>query len=88
MSKLYSDIYRMSNMINTIEQYNNFNQLGAKEDIIYLRDKIKNLYNIKNTDELVKEFTFCAKMVNIYHDDIDSEFKKYVLEEIKKENEE
>ena len=85
MSKLYNDIRRMLRNINIIEQYNNFMQLGATEDILFLKEKINNLYNIKESDKLIEEFQYCAKMTNMFYDQIDYEFKKKVLEEEQKE---
>jgi len=88
MSKLYADIYRMMNMLNIIEQYNNFKQLGASEDIDYLKDKVKNLYNIKDTEKLIEDFKYCADMVNMYYNEVSPDFKQYILKEQQKENEE
>lgn len=51
--KLFKDIPRMIRNLNIIEQYNNFRQLDAAEDILYLREKVNNLYNIKDTQELI-----------------------------------
>ena len=81
MSKLYNDIKRMLRYINIIEQYNNFMQLGASEDILFLKEKVNNLYNIKDSNELVNEFKYCADMVNNFYDGIDTDFKKKILEE-------
>ena len=81
MSKLYKDIPRMIRSLNIIEQYNNFRQLGAQEDIDYLRDRVNNLVNIKDLTELIKEFTWCAKMSNMYLDEIDPDFKAFYLAE-------
>lgn len=81
MSKLHTDIYRMMNMLNIIEQYNNFNQLGASEDIDYLKDKVKNLYNIKDNEKLVEDFKYCTDMVNMYYNEISPDFKKYIFKE-------
>jgi hypothetical protein len=80
-NKLYRDIPRMVRNMKIIEQYNNFKQLGAEEDIQFLKDKIDNLLNIKDIPELIKEFTWCAKMTNMYIDEIDPEFKKFILAE-------
>lgn len=81
MSKLYNDISRMKKLIIVIEQYNNFGQLGAKEEVNFLKEKINNLINIKDTQELIKEFTWCAKMVNMFYNEIDIEFKKHIMKE-------
>ena len=81
MSKLHNDIRRLFGILNIIEQYNNFRQLGATEDIIFLREKVTNLYSIKDTQELIKEFNWCCKMCNMYYDEIDPSFKKFALEE-------
>lgn len=51
--KLFKDIPRMIRNLNIIEQYNNFRQLDAAEDILYLREKVNNLYNIKDIQELI-----------------------------------
>jgi hypothetical protein len=88
MSKLHNDIPRMIRSLKIIEQYNNFKQLGGKEDIDFLKEKVNNLLNIKNTEELIKEFTWCAKMINMYITEIDPEFKKYFHEEEKKKEKE
>jgi hypothetical protein len=78
----------MKRMINIINQYNNFKQLGAKEEIDYLKEKIDNLNNIKDTQELIKEFKWCADMCNTFYNEIDYDFKKHIIsEEIKKEEE-
>ena len=63
MSKLHNDIRRLFGILNIIEQYNNFRQLGATEDIIFLREKVTNLYSIKDTQELIKEFNWCCKTI-------------------------
>lgn len=87
-NKLYRDIPRMVRNMKIIEQYNNFKQLGAEEDIKFLKDKIDNLLNIKDITELIKEFTWCAKMSNMYIDEIDPEFKKFILAEERKREDE
>ena len=88
MSKLHKDIPRMIRSLNIIEQYNNFRQLGAKEDIDYLKKQVNELYNIKDISILVESFLWCAKMINMYLDEIEPEFKTFYLkEEIEKENE-
>jgi len=86
MSKLYNDISRMKYLLNIIEQYDNFTQLGASEEIIFLREKVENLYNIKDSQELIKDFTWCAKMVNMFYNEIDSEFKSHTLKETNKKD--
>lgn len=86
MSKLHKDINKMILNLKIIEQYNNFRQLGAIEDITYLREKINNLFNIKNTQELIEQFNWCADMINMYYNEIDPEFKKYILKEMTKED--
>lgn len=83
-NKLYIDIPRMVRNVKIIEQYNNFHQLGAEDDIQFLREKIDNLLNIKDIPELIKEFTWCAKMTNMYIDEIDPEFKSQILKEERK----
>ena len=82
--KIYKDIPRMIRNLKVIEQYNNFRQLGAKEDIDYLKEKVNNLLNIKDMPTLIEEFTWCAKMSNIYYDEIDTEFKIHFLAEERK----
>jgi hypothetical protein len=67
-----------------ITQYNNFSQLGGDEDIIYLKEKIDKLLEIEDTEELIKEFTWCAKMSNMYYDEIDPKFKNHCLQEERK----
>jgi hypothetical protein len=88
MSKLHNDIPRMIRSLKIIEQYNNFKQLGANEEIEFLKIKVNNLLNIKDTQELIKEFTWCAKMTNMFIDEIDPEFKRYFHQEEKKKEEE
>lgn len=83
MSKLYKDIERMSYYIKVIEQYNNFKQLSANEEINFLKEKVKNLLSIKDTTELIKEFTWCSKMINMFYDEIDNDFKVQMLKELK-----
>jgi hypothetical protein len=84
MSKLHNDIPRMIRGIKIIEQYNNYKQLGAEEDIIFLREKVNTLNDIKNMQELVKEFYWCTKMINMYLDEIEPEFKFHILQEERK----
>lgn len=79
--KLFKDIPRMIRNLNIIEQYNNFRQLGAEEDISYLKEKVKNLYNIKDSQELINQFIWCANMTNMYYDEIDPDFKAQALRE-------
>ena len=81
MSKLFKDVSKMLYNLTVIQQYNNFRQLGAEEDIEYLKNKVNNLYNIKDSVKLVEEFTWCAKMVNSYYESIDSDFKRHCLRE-------
>jgi hypothetical protein len=83
-NKIYRDIPRLIRNMKIIEQYNNFHQLGAEEDIKFLREKIDNLLIIKNTTELIKDFMWCAKMTNMYIDEIDPEFKSQILKEERK----
>lgn len=82
MSKLHKDISRMSYYIKVIEQYNNFKQLGAKEEIDFLKEKVNNLLNIKDVSKLIEEFNWCSKMINMFYDEIDSDFKKQMLKEL------
>lgn len=79
--KLFKDIPRMIRNLNIIEQYNNFRQLDAAEDILYLKEKVNNLYNIKDTQELIDQFNWCAKMINMYYDEIEPDFKSQALKE-------
>lgn len=79
--KLYKDIPRMIRNLIIIEQYNNFRQLGAEEDILYLKEKVNNLFNITNTQELIDQFTWCANMINMYYNDIEPDFKAQALKE-------
>ena len=81
MSKLHKDIPRMVRSLNIIEQYNNFRQLGAKEDIDYLKKRVSELYEIKDTSVLVESFIWCAKMTNMYLDEIEPDFKTFYLKE-------
>jgi len=80
-NRIYNEIYRMKYNMKVIEQYNNFHQLGGNEDINYLKERVEKLLEIKDTEELIKEFTWCAKMSNMYYDEIDPEFKKACLKE-------
>ena len=81
MSKLINDIHKMLGYIKIIQQYNFFSQLGNEEDIDYLRDKVDNLYYIDDTDKLIKDFEWCADMVNQLYNEVDPEFKKKLLKE-------
>jgi hypothetical protein len=81
MNKLHKDIPRMIRSLNIIEQYNNFRQLGAKEDIEYLKKRVNELYDIKDASALVESFIWCAKMINVYLDEIEPEFKAFYLKE-------
>jgi hypothetical protein len=82
MARLFNEIPKMLKRLSMISQYNNFRQLGAEDDITYLHEKITDLYDMKdNTELLIKEFNYCAKMINMYYDEIDSDFKKKTLEE-------
>lgn len=85
MSKLYKDIPRMIRNLKIIGQYNNFHNFGSNEDVEYLKKKVNNLYNIKDTEELIKEFMWCARMTNMYIDEIDPEFKRQILKEEREE---
>ena len=77
MTRLFNEIPKMLKRLQIISQYNNFRQLGAEDDIIYLYEKINDLYDMKDdTELLIKEFNYCAKMVNVYYDEIDFDFKK------------
>jgi hypothetical protein len=82
MARLFNEIPKMLKRLSIISQYNNFRQLGAEDDITYLHEKITDLYDMKdNTELLIKEFNYCAKMINMYYDEIDYDFKKKTLEE-------
>jgi len=74
----------MKYYINVIEQYNNFMQLDASEDINFIKQKIENLTNIKDSKLLIEEFKYCAKIVNIYYNEIDTIFKKEMLKQERK----
>jgi hypothetical protein len=71
-------------VLKIIEQYNNFKQLGATEEIEYLKNKVYNLVNIKNSEELLQDFTWCANTINMFYDQIDSDFKQHYTTEEKK----
>lgn len=64
MSKLFNDVKKMKFQIIVLEQYNNFKQLGIEEEIKFIKEKIDNLYNIKDTNKLIEDFKHCAKMIN------------------------
>jgi hypothetical protein len=80
--KLYKDIPRMIFMIQVIEQYNNQLQLGAEEDIVWLKEKVNNLLTIKDTNKLIADFIECVDIVNKYYDAIDPEWKKSIIKAI------
>ena len=87
--KIYKDINVMIRNLRVIEQYNNFRQLDASEDIFFLKEKVNNLLAIKDNQKLIEEFNWCCKMVNMYYLEIEPEFKQQILkEERKKELEE
>ena len=75
--KLYKDIPKMKNYIHIIEQYNNYMLMGANDDIEYIKQKIENLINIKDSQLLIEEFNWCSKIVNSYYNVIDPSFKKF-----------
>lgn len=82
MARLFNEIPRLIRNLKVIEQYNNFRQLGATDDILFLREKINNLYNLTgDTEKLIEEFNYCAKMINMFYDEIDPEFKIQILKE-------
>jgi hypothetical protein len=81
MSRLHNDISKMIRTIRVIEQFNNFKQLGGKDEIEFLKEKVNKLTTIKNKQELLKEYIWCTKMLNSYYDLIDSDFKKQMLKE-------
>ncbi|MCK9416705.1 hypothetical protein M0Q97_08630 [Candidatus Dojkabacteria bacterium] len=83
--KLYKDIPRMIFMIQVIEQYNNQLQLGAEEDIAWLKEKVNNLLEIKDTNKLITDFIECVDMINKYYDAIDPEWKKSIIKAIEKD---
>ena len=80
-NRIYNEIYRMKYNMKVIEQYNNFHQLGGNEDIEYLKERIDKLLEIEDSEKLIKDFEWCAKMSNMYYDEIDPEFKKSCLAE-------
>jgi len=82
MARLFNEIPKMLKRLSIISQYNNFRQLGVDDDIVYLNEKITDLYDMKDdTELLIKEFNYCAKMINMLYDEIDYDFKKKILEE-------
>jgi len=81
MSKLINDIHKMLGYIRIIQQYNFFSQLGNEEDIDFLKNKVDNLCYIDDTDILIKDFEWCADMVNSLYNEVDPEFKKKLLKE-------
>jgi hypothetical protein len=83
--KLYKDIPRMIFMIQVIEQYNNQLQLGAEDDIVWLKYKTNNLLTIKDTDKLIMDFIECVDIVNKYYNAIDPEWKKSIIKAIEKD---
>jgi hypothetical protein len=88
MSRLHNDISKMIRNLRVIEQFNNWKQLGGKEEIEFLKEKVNKLTTIKDNQELLKEYTWCAKMTNMFIDEIDPEFKRYFYQEEKKKEEE
>ncbi len=86
MARLFSEVPRLLKRLQMIEQYNNFVQLGATEDIIYLKERVNNLYNLKDdVGKLIQEFNYCAEAINMFYYQIDTEFIKKVLEDEQKE---
>lgn len=83
-NRIYNEISRMKYNMKIIEQYNNYNLMGANEEIEYLKVRINKLMDIKNTQELIDEFKWCAKMSNMFYNEIDDEFKRACLSEEKK----
>lgn len=85
--KLYKDIPRLYLYLKVIEQYNNFHILGMNEEIIFLKEKIDNLYKMTNTQKIIEDFKWCSNMVQNFYDEIDFEFKKNTLIAIEKDRE-
>jgi hypothetical protein len=85
--KLYKDIPRLYLYLKVIEQYNNFQLLGANEEIKFIKEKIDNLYKITDVQKIIEDFKWCANMVQMFYDEIDPEFKKDTLIAIAKERE-
>jgi hypothetical protein len=86
MARLFREVPRLLKRLQMIEQYNNFAQLGATEDIIYLKEKVNNLYNLKDdAEKLIAEFTYCAETVNMFYYEIDKEFIERVLADEEKD---
>lgn len=85
MSKLFNDIKKMKFQIIVLEQYNNFKQLGIEDDIKYLKEKIDNLYNIKDTNKLIEDFKFCANMINPLYLLVEPKFILSVQKDLKGE---
>jgi len=81
MARLFSEVPKLLKRIQMIEQYNNFTQLGATEEINYLKEKVNNLYNLKDdAEKLISEFTYCVETINLFYYQIDKEFIKKIIE--------
>ena len=78
-----NEIARMMRAVAIIKQYNNFRQLGAEEDIDFLKEKLEKLIASKDPKEIQKEFMWCAKMINMYWNEIEPEFKQQIAKEEK-----
>lgn len=58
MARLFKEIPRLLYNLKIIEYYNNFSQMGLKDEIDSLKIKVNNLYNLKdNVDELIMNYT-------------------------------
>ncbi len=86
--KIFKDIPRMMRNLIVVEQYNNFKQMNIKDEIYYIRNKVENLINIKDTKILIEEFIWCSNIINKLYNEVDGEFKKFFIEQEKKEFEE
>lgn len=76
MSKLNNDLKQLMRRMLIVEQYNNFHQLGAQEDITYINGKILNIPKITNTEELIKELKWVINIVDSYFYEVDKDFIK------------
>jgi len=80
-NRIYNEINRMKYNMKVIEQYNNFSLMGANDEIKYLKERIDKLLDIKDTQELIEEFKWCAKVSNMFYNEVDNDFKNHCLQE-------
>ena len=85
MSKLSNNIRKMKFYIKVIEEYNRFRNLGAEEDLEFLKLKVDNLFTLKDNNILIEQFEWCSKMLNMYYNEIEYDFKKKYIEDEKNE---